>query len=54
MLSKVKENYLWIFLSFLMLALTPLPSALDKLTKINDTNKDTITLKKELADKNYK
>ena len=51
MLSKSKRKLPWIFLSFLMLALTPLPSALDKLTKINDTNKDTITLKKELADK---
>ena len=48
---KSKRKIPWILLSFLLLALTPLPSVLEKLSKLNEVEKGTIELKKQLAEK---
>jgi type IV pilus assembly protein PilM len=48
---KSKRKIPWIFLSFILLALTPVPSLLETLSKINTLEKATIDLKKQLSEK---
>ena len=46
-----KRKLPWIFISFLVLALTPLPSVFERFSKIKKAEKATFELREDLADK---